>query len=104
MSKASGCFAPTRLFVNIRENLPDLAMVPVPTSRKFQSGPVEIAYLDEGADDPIMLIHGFASNKETNWVHPGWVRLASLRAGSDPVPHSQGPDPTSAINLMDCGH
>lgn len=34
---------------------------------------VEIAYLDEGAGEPIVLVHGFASNKETNWVVPGWV-------------------------------
>ena len=39
----------------------------------FHHGAVEIAYLDEGAGDPIVLIHGFASNKEVNWVHPGWV-------------------------------
>ncbi len=34
---------------------------------------VEIAYLDEGAGEPIVLVHGFSSNKETNWVVPGWV-------------------------------
>ncbi|HEX3162913.1 MAG TPA: alpha/beta fold hydrolase [Pseudolabrys sp.] len=39
----------------------------------FANGEVEIAYLDEGAGDPIVLVHGFASNKEVNWVHPGWV-------------------------------
>lgn len=55
-------------------------MVAIPTSRAFRSGPVEIAYLDEGAGDPIVLIHGFASNKETNWVHPGWVTTLT-RAG-----------------------
>jgi pimeloyl-ACP methyl ester carboxylesterase len=55
-------------------------MVAIPTSRTFHSGPVEIAYLDEGAGDPIVLIHGFASNKETNWVHPGWVTTLT-RAG-----------------------
>jgi pimeloyl-ACP methyl ester carboxylesterase len=41
--------------------------------RKFAAGPVELAYLDEGDGDPIVLVHGFASNKEVNWVHPGWV-------------------------------
>jgi pimeloyl-ACP methyl ester carboxylesterase len=46
----------------------------------FRHGPVEIAYLDEGQGDPILLIHGFASNKETNWVHPGWVQLL-VKAG-----------------------
>lgn len=34
---------------------------------------VELAYLDEGDGEPIVLVHGFASNKETNWVYPGWV-------------------------------
>jgi pimeloyl-ACP methyl ester carboxylesterase len=38
----------------------------------FRNGPVEIAYLDEGQGDPIILIHGFASSKEVNWVQPGW--------------------------------
>jgi len=52
----------------------------IPTSRTFQSGPVEIAYFEEGAGDPILLIHGFASNKETNWVHPSWVTTLT-RAG-----------------------
>ena len=39
----------------------------------FASGEVEIAYLDEGDGDPIVLVHGFASTKEVNWLHPGWV-------------------------------
>jgi pimeloyl-ACP methyl ester carboxylesterase len=40
----------------------------------FHHGEVEIAYLDEGAGEPIVLVHGFASTKEVNWVNPGWVR------------------------------
>src|SRR5262249_43243174 len=32
-----------------------------------------IAYLDQGTGDPIVLVHGFASTKEVNWVQPGWV-------------------------------
>jgi pimeloyl-ACP methyl ester carboxylesterase len=40
---------------------------------KFANGEVEIAYLDEGDGDPIVLVHGFASTKEVNWVHPGWI-------------------------------
>jgi pimeloyl-ACP methyl ester carboxylesterase len=40
---------------------------------RFSNGPVELAFLDEGEGDPIVLVHGFASNKEVNWVHPGWV-------------------------------
>jgi len=43
----------------------------------FNNGPVELAYLDEGEGDPIVLVHGFASNKEVNWVMPGWT--ATLR-------------------------
>jgi pimeloyl-ACP methyl ester carboxylesterase len=39
----------------------------------FKNGAVEIAYLDEGDGDPVVLVHGFASNKETNWVMPGWT-------------------------------
>jgi pimeloyl-ACP methyl ester carboxylesterase len=40
----------------------------------FQSNGVRIAYFDEGQGDPILLIHGFASNVTTNWVDPGWVK------------------------------
>jgi pimeloyl-ACP methyl ester carboxylesterase len=39
----------------------------------FTHDGVEIAYLDEGAGEPIVLVHGFASNKQVNWVQPGWV-------------------------------
>jgi pimeloyl-ACP methyl ester carboxylesterase len=39
----------------------------------FRNGGVEIAYLDEGEGEPIVLVHGFASTKEVNWVQPGWV-------------------------------
>jgi pimeloyl-ACP methyl ester carboxylesterase len=46
----------------------------------FHHGAVEIAFLDEGEGEPIILVHGFASNKEVNWVNPGWVS-ALTRAG-----------------------
>jgi pimeloyl-ACP methyl ester carboxylesterase len=45
----------------------------------FQSGGVEIAYLDVGAAEhgppreTVLLIHGFASNASVNWVSTGWV-------------------------------
>jgi pimeloyl-ACP methyl ester carboxylesterase len=39
----------------------------------FHNGDVEIAYLDEGEGDPILLVHGFASSKNVNWVYPAWV-------------------------------
>jgi len=40
---------------------------------RFRHGKVEIAFLDEGDGEPIVLVHGFASNKEVNWVYPGWM-------------------------------
>jgi pimeloyl-ACP methyl ester carboxylesterase len=39
----------------------------------FHNGDVEIAYLDEGEGEPIVLVHGFASTKIVNWVYPAWV-------------------------------
>ena len=47
---------------------------------RFQHGSVEIAFLDEGEGQPIILVHGFASTKEVNWVQPGWVATLA-RAG-----------------------
>jgi pimeloyl-ACP methyl ester carboxylesterase len=46
----------------------------------FTHDGVDISYLDEGAGDPIVLVHGFASNKDVNWVGPGWVTTLT-RAG-----------------------
>jgi pimeloyl-ACP methyl ester carboxylesterase len=43
----------------------------------FTSDGVDIAYLDEGEGDPILLIHGFASTATVNWVSTNWV--ATLR-------------------------
>ena len=40
----------------------------------FDSDGVEIAYIDEGEGEPLLLVHGFASNVADNWVDPGWVR------------------------------
>ena len=45
----------------------------------FHNGAVEIAYLDEGEGEPILLVHGFASSKNVNWVYPTWV--SELRKG-----------------------
>ncbi len=39
----------------------------------FSSGGIEIAYLDEGAGEPVLLIHGFASNARVNWVDTSWT-------------------------------
>jgi len=44
----------------------------------YPHGSVDVAYLDEGQGEPIVLVHGFASNKEVNWVGPGWVSTLTL--------------------------
>ncbi len=41
---------------------------------KFNSDSVEIAFDDEGQGEPVLLIHGFASNGRVNWVDTGWVK------------------------------
>jgi pimeloyl-ACP methyl ester carboxylesterase len=39
----------------------------------FRHENVELAFLDEGEGDPVVLVHGFASNKEVNWVQTNWI-------------------------------
>ena len=50
----------------------------------FSHDGLDFAYLDErpseGEGEPIVLVHGFASTKEINWVGPGWVSTLT-RAG-----------------------
>ena len=51
--------------------------------QSFSSEGVEIAFLDEPArgDDrgePVLLVHGFASNRRVNWVETGWVDVLTL--------------------------
>lgn len=40
----------------------------------FDSGGVAIAYDDVGDGPPIVLVHGFASDRRRNWKEPGWYR------------------------------
>jgi pimeloyl-ACP methyl ester carboxylesterase len=40
----------------------------------------DLRYEVWGAGDPVLLVHGFASNIETNWINPGWVETLT-RAG-----------------------
>ncbi len=45
----------------------------------FTSAQVEIAYIDERPEGPVLeppvvLVHGFASTHKVNWVNTGWVR------------------------------
>jgi pimeloyl-ACP methyl ester carboxylesterase len=42
--------------------------------QSFESDGVRIAYSDEGAGQPILLIHGFASNVAANWRDAHWLR------------------------------
>jgi pimeloyl-ACP methyl ester carboxylesterase len=48
--------------------------------KRFEHDGVEIAFIDEGQGEPIVLVHGFASTAEVNWVCPGWVATLT-RAG-----------------------
>src|SRR5215470_14280720 len=48
--------------------------------RRFARDGVEIAFLDEGQGEPIVLVHGFASTAQVNWLHPGWIATLT-RAG-----------------------
>ncbi|MEM8796170.1 MAG: alpha/beta hydrolase [Pseudomonadota bacterium] len=40
--------------------------------KTFNSDGISIAYRDEGAGEPVFLVHGFASNSFINWVYTGW--------------------------------
>lgn len=39
----------------------------------FNADGAQIAFIDEGSGEPILLIHGFASSVKDNWIDPGWV-------------------------------
>jgi len=41
----------------------------------FNSDGVEIHYTDTGSGDPVLLIHGFASNIAANWGDTSWIEL-----------------------------
>jgi len=41
----------------------------------FVSDGVSLKFIDAGAGDPVLLVHGFASSVKYNWVDPGWVGL-----------------------------
>jgi pimeloyl-ACP methyl ester carboxylesterase len=40
----------------------------------FANDGFDLAYVDQGSGDPVLLIHGFASTHMVNWVSPGWVK------------------------------
>lgn len=39
----------------------------------FSTADGDFAYLDEGNGQPVVLVHGFASNARVNWLETGWV-------------------------------
>ena len=47
-----------------------------PAFSSFTHDGLKIAFFDEGnpAGPPVLLIHGFASTANVNWVHPGWLK------------------------------
>ncbi len=40
----------------------------------FEHDGLRLAYRQDGAGEPVLLIHGFASSSLVNWVSPGWFR------------------------------
>lgn len=47
-----------------------------PIFRQFNHDGLSFAFFDEGNADaqPVILIHGFASSANVNWVYPGWLK------------------------------
>lgn len=46
-------------------------------SRDFDSDGVRLHYIDEGAGEPVLLIHGFSLDLRLQWVQPGIVSALS---------------------------
>ena len=40
----------------------------------FDHDGFQLAFIDQGAGETVLLIHGFASSHIVNWVAPGWVK------------------------------
>ncbi len=51
---------------------------------QFQSENITLAYEVYGDGTPIVLVHGFASNGQVNWVDTGWVDVL-VSAGYAPI-------------------
>lgn len=66
----------------------------------------DIAFVDRSADgppaEPVLLIHGFASNHYTNWVSPGWMKtLAEAGYRSIAFDHRGHGQTTKSYNPAD---
>jgi pimeloyl-ACP methyl ester carboxylesterase len=48
----------------------------IPAFSSFGHDGLSLAFFDEGdpGGAPVLLIHGFASTANVNWVHPGWLK------------------------------
>jgi len=44
------------------------------TIQFFEHEGYRLGYRDEGQGEPVLLIHGFASSSQVNWLSPGWFR------------------------------
>jgi pimeloyl-ACP methyl ester carboxylesterase len=47
-----------------------------PSFSTFEHDGINLAFFDEGnrSGSPVLLIHGFASTANVNWVNPGWLK------------------------------
>lgn len=62
---------------------------------QFSSGGVRLAYIDVPStgpdrDEPILLVHGFASNHAVNWVNTLWVRMLTHAGRRVIAPDNRG--------------
>jgi pimeloyl-ACP methyl ester carboxylesterase len=63
----------------------------------FRHDDVEIAFRDEGEGEPIVLVHGFASNAAVNWVQPGWVAFLKAAGRRVIAPDNRGHGASSKL-------
>ena len=56
----------------------------------FVADGLKIAYDDVGDGDPIVLLHGFAADKRSNWRLTGWYRLLNDAGFRVIAPDSRG--------------
>ena len=73
----------------------------------FDSAGFEIAYDDYGEGDPIILLHGFAADRRSNWRLTGWYKLlanAGFRViAPDARGHGRSDKPTDPKDYAPAG-